>query len=395
VAMLASSPSLWPRPTAAMSRRSRLDPYSHVDATIEQTSNDASTLSTDLVTQQSKKFLLASFPTLRQVAYAHLPDNVWRPLVLGEVSEPTGIAVDMQTAKLFVSDPPNQVIWWYQLNVNRHGLLETVGSRKAAVEGVNALWLTVNGVGDLYFTGRLTSASSQHDSVFRQDAASIAAGRSRTPTEVYTRSNTGNPNPKVWEPSGIAVDALFVYWGNKEGGTKHGAVVKGSRMNVGLLSQDRQLKALSTTVDEVRGMVATGTHVFYLSNDGVHGVLKTAAQTAEDANLGLIAKQPATTSSGWNPTGITWDGDNTLYFTDLSSGIVYTVPALNILEHNVTKYADAPGARCLAVVGFSGGSSAMHSSASRRPAPGASLLRLLVAPALFFILAAAAGTSDI
>jgi len=343
-----------------------------------------------LAAQQSRKFLLASFPSLRQVAYTHLPDNVWRPLVLGEVKEPTGIAVDMQSARLFVSDPPNQVIWWYQLGLSSTGLLQTVGSRKAAVEGVIAPWLTVNGIGDLYFTGRMASATNGYNSVFRQDAVNIMRGKSQAPLEIYTRSNTGSPSPKAWAPSGIAVDSLYVYWGNNEKGSAHGAVVKGSRVNVGLLSQDRQIKALSTSVDEVQGMVATGTHVFYLSPDGVHGVLKTAAQPVDSVGVGLVARSPAG-EDAWSPMDITWDGDNTLYFTDARSGVVYTLPALNILEHNVTKYVDAPGARDLAVVGFGGGSSLLHGSAAvRRAGPGACAVSLVASAMVAAAVGAAA-----
>mmetsp|Transcript_41100 Transcript_41100/g.116238 ORF Transcript_41100/g.116238 Transcript_41100/m.116238 type:complete len:234 (+) Transcript_41100:130-831(+) len=232
----------------------------------------------------------------------------------------------------------------------------------------------------------MASATNGYNSVFRQDAVNIMRGKSQAPLEIYTRSNTGSPSPKAWAPSGIAVDSLYVYWGNRERGSSNGAVVKGSRVNVGLLSQDRQIKALSKSVDEVHGMVATGTHVFYLSPDGVHGVLKTAAQLVSSAGAGLVARSPAAMD-------ITWDGDNTLYFTDAASGAVYTLPALNILEHNVSKYVDAPGARALAVVGFGGGSSLLHSSAGSAAVcaslPGAVAAWLAVA----LTVAAAAGTT--
>merc|ERR1719320_2279257 len=89
---------------AAVLRRARPDPHNKVQAVISP--GGSPEVEPD-VARSSSKYLLASFPSLRQVAYCHLPDNVWRPLVLGEVKSPTAVAVDTQSAKLFVADPPS------------------------------------------------------------------------------------------------------------------------------------------------------------------------------------------------------------------------------------------------------------------------------------------------
>lgn len=305
---------------------------------------------------ESKKYLLASFPSLRQVAYCRLPDVVWRPLVLGGVEEPRAIAVDTQALRLFVSDPPKHVIWWFTLAMRADGLLETVGRRSAAVEDVDVEWLAVNGVGDLLFTGRMTAAPTHYLSIFRQSATNVAIGNSRGAVEIYSRSNTGSPDPKVWAPSGIAVDSLYVYWGNKQGGHAHGSIVKGSCTNTGVLSQDHRLKKLSTAMDEVRDITSTGTHIFYLAQDGVYGVLKSTATPVSEPGFGLIAAAPIggdTNTPSWNPMSIAWDGENTLYFTEASTRAIYTLPSLNMMSHNMTKHCDAPSAYGVAVIGFS------------------------------------------
>ena len=178
-------------------------------------------------------------------AYTILPDNVWRPLVLGEVSSPTAIAVDPLSSRLFVADPPKKIIWWYQLGLTNAGFLQTTGKQRAAVEGFSAHWLAVNGAGDLYFSGHPASKNgSLADSIWRIDNEQIVNGDTFNPTEIYTRANTGQPDPKVWELSGLAVDSFYIFWGNQAGGTKHGSVSKGTRANIGLQSQDMLLSSI-------------------------------------------------------------------------------------------------------------------------------------------------------
>ena len=178
-------------------------------------------------------------------AYTILPDNVWRPLVLGEVSSPTAIAVDPLSSRLFVADPPKKIIWWYQLGLTNAGFLQTTGKQRAAVEGFSAHWLAVNGAGNLYFSGHPASKNgSLADSIWRIDNEQIVNGDTFNPTEIYTRANTGQPDPKVWELSGLAVDSFYIFWGNQAGGTKHGSVSKGTRANIGLQSQDMLLSSI-------------------------------------------------------------------------------------------------------------------------------------------------------
>jgi len=296
----------------------------------------------------SARYLIASFPKLKQVAYVHLPDNVWRPLVVGNVSEPGAVAADSANGRLFVADPPNKVIWWYYLMKGPTGLLETVGERSVAVANVTATWMSANGVGDLYFIGRKSDSASGHDAVFRQSALTLRTGSPEDPTEIFSRSNSGNPQSLVWAPSGLAVDAFHVYWGNEENGTSHGSIVQAPRHDSGSAAQDTQLKTLNSDFNQVRGMTVTGTHVFWVAPDGVHGMRKGMSNAPE----GLIAKAPAGSSGSWMPKSIAFDGEASLYFTESDSGVLYQLPAQNLNTHDLTKFVDAPNVDSLTVAEF-------------------------------------------
>jgi len=265
------------------------------------------------------------------------------------------------------------VIWWYTLHRRPNGLLETAGRRFAAVEGYAAQWLAVNGQGDLYFTGQPSEAgkngSKQGDltCVYRQDAADISRGISRHPVEIYSRSNTGNPNSKAWQPSGVAVDSFYVYWGNHEQGKKHGSIVRGVRKNLGTLNLGTRLLKMNDAIDEVRGMAATGTHIFFLGPAGVYGMPKNQPDTVHNDTIGLIAAAPgdSNNAANWNPMSIAFDGDATLYFTDTSNGVVYSLPAQNAAGHRLTKFTDAPGVHGVSLIAFHHGIEAIVEAQGR------------------------------
>ncbi|CAE7375193.1 rnf126-a [Symbiodinium natans] len=296
------------------------------------------------------KYLIASFPALKQVGYTILPDNVWRPLVLGEVQSPTAIAVDPLSSRMFVADPPRGVIWWYQLGTGSNGMLQTVGRQRAAVEGFSAHWLAVNGAGDLYFSGHPLPKAGENvsvDSVWRLDNEQVVTGDTFNPSEIYTTANTGQPDSKVYQLSGLAVDSFYIFWGNQAGGKQHGAVNKGTRSNIGLASQDMFVTTLADAVEEVRGITTSGTEVFWVSPDGVFGQSKTTTSKVSDPTVGLIS---APSTAQWNPMSIAWDGATELYLTDVSAGAIYTVPSLISSSQSLSKFADAPDCHGLAIL---------------------------------------------
>lgn len=306
----------------------------------------------------SKKYLISSFPKIKQVGYLHLPDTVWRPLTIGEVSDPRGLAVDSAHQRIFVADPAVGKIYWYQVIVQDDGLLMTDGKQRTAVEGYTAKWMACNGVGDLYFTGNqanVTTPGEVYPSVWRMDGAQISIGNALNPTEVYSRSNTGSPDPRVWMPSGIAVDSFMIYWGNEEQGTQNGGVCKGSRQNIGKTS-GITTQVISEQVEEVRGMAVTGETIFFLSPTGLFALPKTQASAVADPLAGLIIQPPTadTNDAGWDPHSIAFDGDGTMYFNDVAKGLIYTVPSGGSSLYHLKKFTDAPESFGLQIMSVAG-----------------------------------------
>lgn len=297
------------------------------------------------------KYLISSFPDLRQVAYCRLPDNVFRPLVIGEVTTPSGVAVDSASLRLFLADPPDNMIYWYQLAIRPDGSLMSDGVQHIAIEGYKVNWMAVNSQGDLYFTGKQTveAPESVYDAVYRVDAEQINIGVTDSPTEVYTRSNSGEPNPGVWMPSGIAVDSFSIYWGNQEEGNRYGSVVKGPRQNLATSQTSVARGALSLSVlyeeeQSVKGMTATNNLIFFLTTNGVYGVPKTrSGGSTNGLNNGLISGPPEQNGgNSWDPRSLAYDGDATMYFTDHLYGKIYSLPAVDTFPHSIQKFADTP-----------------------------------------------------
>mmetsp|Transcript_96380 Transcript_96380/g.171307 ORF Transcript_96380/g.171307 Transcript_96380/m.171307 type:complete len:400 (+) Transcript_96380:77-1276(+) len=341
--------------------------------------NGSDTVSSAVVSA-GRKYLIASFPDLRQVAFTILPDNVWYPLVTGDVLTPMALAVDSQNMRLFVADPGNNLVWKYRIYVRDDGLLATSGRPLAAVEKFKAHWLATNGVGDLYFTGHRQPEDNQtfngSDSLWIMPSGSIALGQTFNPIDLYTRENSGAPDPKVNQISGVAIDTFGVYWGNQAGGKLNGALCKGAPYN-GVVSQDAgNLETVNSAMDEVRGVTLTGNEVFWLSPEGVYGQSKYSDNQVQDASTGLLVAGSAANET-WNPMSLVWDGNSLLYMINMDSntedtGVIYTVPAYGSPGQVFSKFADAPDSYGLAILNTrsSAGNSKSKKSTSSAALPG-------------------------
>jgi len=289
------------------------------------------------------KYLISSFPMIKQVAYTHLPDTIWRPLDLGVVERPEAVVADAGNSRLFVADKGLKKIFVYDLVIEENGLLKTHG-RRVAVNDVDAFWMAVNGIGDLYFSGQETSTSEVDPrSVYRMDEDKISQGISWGPTMIYDRENAQYPKSVAWLPSGLAVDSFDVYWANEEKGKEKGSVCRGSRRNIKFNpTKPLDVAVINQAVDRVLGMAMASMNIFYLTPKAIYGLDKrTDSRIEKDENIGIIQELPA---GDWKPQSIAYDGEGTMYWTDTqaTNGAIYEFPARDLNRHPVKKYVDAP-----------------------------------------------------
>mmetsp|Transcript_52839 Transcript_52839/g.113191 ORF Transcript_52839/g.113191 Transcript_52839/m.113191 type:complete len:377 (+) Transcript_52839:178-1308(+) len=318
-------------------------------------------------------YLIASFPSRHEVNYARLPEPLtWRPLVHSGLFEPKALCIDVENSRLFVADPTSERVYWYQLEVLADGRLLTDGRQRIAAHSVIARGLAVDGIGSLYIAGRSVGVPPNlppMEAVFKQDAIAIATGAFATgsgdtaalppPPQLWTRMNTGASlalgatssasSPELFEPSGLALGAFDLFWGNAARGPGTGAVVKASMAPPANRPEDA-LEALADNVEGVISLVLTPNDVFYGASGGIYGVSQRKAGLgcgAESALCPLVAATP-------HPTGMVWDGDGTIYVADHGSGGVLSFPSGSKSLHSMRRVGEAGGIFSLAL--YSGGS---------------------------------------
>lgn len=329
--------------------------------------------------QRMKKYLIASFPDLKEVAYIKrnpVAETGWVPLVGAQVSKlvsPKALVCDAENQRLFVADPPAQKIYWYNIVVLSDGRIETDHKEHVAAVNYTAYDMSIDTVGNLYFSGKkvVPPPATTQDAIFKIAAVDLATAGPATPMEVWTRAVSGEPTPTLWQPSGIAVDAFSVYWGNSEKGTSNGALIRGNGMSraksLGMLTT----AALVQNTEQVRDLSMTPQSIFYATTDGIFAIAKNKVGVSCGPNN---VDCPLVSNVATDVQGMTFDGDGTIYVADNSLGAVYSFPSGSRAAHNLKKVSAAPGVWGLAVLGYD----SAFSGAWRRT-PAAAVLAVVLA----------------
>jgi len=298
-------------------------------------------------------YLIMSMPAAKQIVYAKLPDNILRLLVPATdgIVAPKGICLDNANSRLFITDGPTLRIVWYQLIAQPDGKLITDGRQHVAVNSVSASWCTVDGLGNLYFSGKLIDSLGlpTKECIYKFDALNIVTGTMSSPNIVWSPGNSGT-DACVLAPSGLAADLFTVYWGNREEGKKHGTVCKGSTSPPAI--NPTAIK-VATNESASRGMTLTERYLFYATHDGIYGIKK------EKSTQGCEHKEDCIliTDEVVNPNGVTWDADGTVYFADTGhfsdsgiTGAVLSFPSGSLAKHPVEKVVEVQGVHDVAVL---------------------------------------------
>jgi len=276
------------------------------------------------------KYLIVSAPKLHKVMYIKMErgEEVRAvPLIDKGVTSPQGLAIDQKRQILYVADPDLRKVLAYDLRfVN--GVLMTDGAPKVAAQNVEARWVAVDGIGNLFFTDELTNL------VQRVDVADLQGSTAGTPRILYD----GAVVTEVNRPGGVAVDNFHVYWSNKEVGTQVGSVVKG--LEEPGIAPTTVAQIAKNTVKSY-GVCLSQNNVYYTDDQKfLFGVKKNggAIATVSDKLVG--------------PRGCAYDGDGTVYVADKTGGAIYAFPGNmhSLSPATLTKVADFDDAFGLVVV---------------------------------------------
>jgi len=198
-----------------------------------------------------------------------------------------------------------------------------------AAQNIEARWVAVDGVGNLFF-------SDETANVIQKVPATNVLRGVPTPEVLYD----GKTVSHVMEPGGVAVDNFRVFWTNKAMGPQAGSVVEGKE-DPADDAEAADVHPISRNAQKVYGVCLSQNNVYYTdSQKFLYGVKKNggAIATVSDKLLG--------------PRGCAWDGDGTVFVADKSGNAVYSFPGNmhTLAPAQLTKAVDIEDAYGLAVI---------------------------------------------
>lgn len=253
-----------------------------------------------------RKFLIISVPRQGKVAYLKINprEKYARPLVMRDLRAPMGVACDARRMNLFVADPEQKKVFYYNLAVTPTGGLTTTSKQKVAANNVQARWVAVDLQGNIFFS------DEGNNMLMKVTADNFARGNPQ-PEVVYN----GKEITEVSGPGGVAADGFNLFWTNKIEGTNVGSVCKGLEDPPQGSGVTASSQALSSNALKAIGVCIQQDNVFYTEGQGgLYGVKKGGGEVQ------LIS------SSMKKPRGCAGDGEGTVYVADKEANWIYEFP---------------------------------------------------------------------
>jgi len=279
------------------------------------------------------KYLLISIPSMGKISYVSIDSegnaSKLQTLIDTGLNMPQGVAINNVLKTLYVADPDSKVIYRYRLIFSENGSLMQDGSRKVIVENIEARWVAVDGMGNLFFTDESKNTInkvSQKELFLTKPTVEV----------LYD----GNYQKSVSIPGGIAADNFFLFWSNKVSGNLVGSLVRAEESPDGINSKTASI-ALAKNGHKIYGVCLSQNNVFYTDHTAyVYGVKKSGGSVTV-ANDQFV-----------KPRGCAWDGDGTVFVADNLANAVYSFPGNAHLLSTVhrTKVIDCEDAFGLAVI---------------------------------------------
>jgi hypothetical protein len=318
-----------------------------------------------------QQFLLISSPREMKVVYSVVTPgkaagSQVAPVVDSGLLGPEGIAVDRVRGILYIADPPSQKIFSYQLRVNNEMLMSD-GKQVTIVEGQEVVWVSVDSLGNLYYTSALNNEVYSIDRAVlsKLQSEEILASQLKTESEhaaevaknlaeqkLLEQENLPTPRPTLKPtikvlyskaegqdsasaPAGIAADGITVYWGNGASGTTLGSLISGPRHP----GEGQTVTKLGSNTNTAFGVATSSNAVFYTDKTQFVYGLKKAGGTPEKMTTQLQS-----------PRGLAWDGDGTVFVADQAGSMVYSFPSGRIAAASLSRTTSLHDAFGLAIV---------------------------------------------
>lgn len=286
---------------------------------------------------EPNQYLLISQPKLQKVVYMKfsvaqkgaanfLKDENPAPidLIVDGLSNPMGLAVDPKTDRLFVADPALNRILKYQLVFGDGKLVAT--DMDTAAQDVEAKWVAVDGVGNLFFT------NEKENLIQKIDSESVRTGFPQRIVTLYDASGARN-TLGVSSPAGITADNFHVRWANKGSGTQVGSIVQGME------NPDPHLKRLSHSNLKSYGVCLSQNNLYYTDEKHhVYGMLASGGTPT------------IVTDKLKSPRGCVWDGDGTIFVADSTGDGIYSFSGASLLPTRISKVGSVTDPWGLAVI---------------------------------------------
>lgn len=259
------------------------------------------------------KYLIISNARNGTIGYVKVPDHgnfsEVKPLVTMGLGHPQGLAVDQKRQLLLVADSALKKVVSYGLSLDSEGAL-MVDEQTPLAEDVEARWVAVDGLGNVYFSDELGNR------ILRVSARQILDGETTGAEAVFAAGSSGAAS--ISAPGGVATDNFYVYWANKLHGDSQGTVLRGLDAGPNSTDEDRarqDVSTLASNAEKAYGVCLAIDNVFYTLPDRSVYAVKTSGGQATAITDALV-----------NPRGCTWDGDSTVYVADRSAHGVFAFP---------------------------------------------------------------------
>lgn len=276
------------------------------------------------------KYLVVSSPLDAKIVYTKIPGTGFLPgyqqvpenLISAGLTQPMGIAIHHNSNTLYVADAGSRSIYSYILHV--YGEELSAGAQTVVLQDVDARWIAVDVIGNLYLTEEV---KSQVIKVPSHQMSSVE----KAPVVLFDGSKQ-----MVSGPGGIAADNFYLYWVNTANGGDIGSVV--------MAKTDGDLTSLH--------LLANNTQTSY----GICVVLNNIYFSQPTTHLYAVKKGGGSVTTASRrlsaPKGCAYDGDATVYVGDSLENGVYSFAGnmQTLRESTLSKTVDVHDAFGLAIL---------------------------------------------